>query len=152
MSEDIASPRKIRRWLLVLMLLALGVRPSIALAQEVATLRPGETIELPGIAITVLGLKVTRGGTSTATLRLRAVAAPERDILVGLDAFRLIVGGVPIEPVYATTDERIMSSFLLNRDSGVEFTRVFRFSDRSSDLVLQIRINGALERRRLPAS
>jgi hypothetical protein len=69
--------------------------------------------------------------------------------MIGLDAFRLYAGDVPVAPVYATTDDRKMSSFLVERESAVDFTRVFHVTDKSVNLVLQIRVGDVVERRRL---
>jgi hypothetical protein len=148
-----AGPRIGRRRLLGLALVALTVPWRGGAAEEVATLRPGEAIELPGLTVTVLGLKVSGAqGDRTVRLQLRALSGPERSAMVDLDAFRLFAGGVPRAPVYGTTEERQMASFIVDRESAVDFTRVFTFPDRSDDLVLQIRVDGAVERRRLPAS
>lgn len=138
-----------RRVLVVaLTTLLLGLRP--AFAQEVATLRAGEAIDVPGGTISVLGADIGRGKTTRVSLRLRATAGTQRDLLIDLEAFRLLAGGVPRAPEYATTDERIMSSFLVPKDSATDFTRVFSVPDKTDDLVLQVRIDGAVERRRLP--
>ena len=119
---------------------AQGPEPTLA--------RPGEQIDLQSLTVTLLGVDIRRGRPTTVTLRLRAQAG-NGDGLIDLDAFRLYAAGVPRAPVYATTDERIMSSFLVPRESAVDFTRVFQITDKTDDLVLQIRVGEVVERRRL---
>ena len=120
---------------------AQGPEPTLA--------RPGEQIDLQSLTVSLLGADIRRGRPTTVTLRLRAQAGSSVDGLIDLDAFRLYAAGVPRAPVYATTDERKMSSFLVPRESAVDFTRVFQFTDKTDDLVLQIRVGDAVERRRL---
>jgi hypothetical protein len=120
-----------------------------ARAQDTARLRPGEAIEVPGGYIAVLGVDLRRGNPTRVTLRLRATADAQHELLIDLDAFRLIAAGVPRAPEYPTTAERQMSSFLVGKDSAIDFTRVFSISDKTDDLVLQIRVGGAVEKRRL---
>jgi hypothetical protein len=120
-----------------------------ARAQDIARLRPGESVEVPGGHIAVLGVDLRRGNPARVTLRLRATADAQHELLIDLDAFRLIAAGVPRAPEYQTTAERQMSSFLVGKDSAIDFTRVFNITDRTDDLVLQIRVGGAVEKRRL---
>jgi hypothetical protein len=142
-----AVPR-CRRALLVLAAAgALAAPPSRA--QDAPMLRPGEAIELPAGSITVLGVDIRRGTPTRVTLKLRATAGAQQTLLVDLDTFRLLAAGVPRAPEYATTAERQMSSFLVEKDSAVDFTRVFAIPDKTDDLVLQLRSGGAIERRRL---
>jgi hypothetical protein len=133
-------------------LLLLPVAWPAATQEAPALLRPGERIVFPEIAFTVLGVSVQRHQRGTnVTLRMRAQSGEDRDVSVGLDAVRLIAAGVPREPVYDTLAERQTSFFYLQRDSALDFRRVFRIPDRTNDLVLQLRIDGVVERRRLPA-
>lgn len=118
-------------------------------AQDAPMLRPGEAIEVPAGSITVLGVDIRRGTPTRVTLKLRATASAQQTLLVDLDTFRLLAAGVPRAPEYATTAERQMSSFLVEKDSAVDFTRAFAIPDKTDDLVLQVRSGGAIERRRL---
>lgn len=120
-----------------------------AWAQDAPKLRPGESIEVQAGSITVLGVDIRRGTPTRVTLKLRATAGAQQSLLVDLDTFRLLAAGVPRAPEYATTAERQMSSFVVEKDSAVDFTRVFAIPDKTDDLVLQIRSGGAIERRRL---
>lgn len=146
MQQGVRSARR-RALLGMCALAALAARP--AAAQEAPKLRPGEAIEVSGGTITVLGVDIRRGLPTRVTLKLRATAGAQQTLLIDLDTFRLIAAGVPRAPEYATTAERQMSSFLVEKESAVDFTRVFVISDKTDDLVLQIRVGGAVERRRL---
>lgn len=120
-------------------------------AQEVATLRPGEAIELPGGRISVLGVDIRRGATTRVSLRLRAIADAKLQLLITLDTFRLLAGGVPRAlDAQSSENSQPATSFLVAADSAVDFTRVFSIADKSDDLVLQMRVGDTVERRRLP--
>jgi len=120
-------------------------------AQEVATLRPGEVIELPGGRISVLGVDIRRGASTRVSLRLRATASPKADWFISADTFRLLADGVPRAlDAQSIENSQPSSLFLVARESAVDFTRVFSIADKSDDLVLQLRIGDAVERRRLP--
>ena len=66
-----------RRALLCCLFLGMGAStriPAQAQAQVAPALRPGESIDVPGGKITVLGVDINRGSTTTILLRLRALA------------------------------------------------------------------------------
>ncbi len=123
-----------------------------AWAQELATLRPGEVIELPGGRISVLGVDVRRGPSTRVSLRLRAVADAKSQMAIYQETFRLLAGGIPRAPD-AQSNENFQpaSSFIVAADSAIDFTRVFSIADKTDDLVMQVRIGDAVERRRLPS-
>jgi len=151
MQKQKGSPSRWRRRdaLVALALGTLGCARSWA--QEVATLRPGEIIELPGGRISVLGVDIRRGPSTRVSLRLRATADAKTQLVISPNTFRLLAGGVP-----RALDEQSIensqpgSSFNVARDSAIDFTRVFSIADKIDDLVLQVRIGDAVERRRLP--
>jgi hypothetical protein len=142
------------RWILALLALICApiLNMQLASAQSTPQLRPGERIDVPGGSVSVLGIDIQPGNNLRVTVRMRAIASAQRSMLIDLEAFRLIAGGVPRAPEYATTAERQMSSFLVEKDSATDFTRVFVIPDKTDDLILQIRIGGATERRRLSGS
>lgn len=145
-----ACPAARCRRRMFLVLAAAGLSGAVpAAAQDAPKLRPGEAIEVPAGSITVLGVDIRRGTPTRVTLKLRATAGAQQSLLVDLDTFRLLAAGVPRAPDYATTAERQMSSFVVEKDSAVDFTRVFAIPDKTDDLVLQVRSGGAIERRRL---
>ncbi len=137
-----------RRWLALVAACAACAAGS-PWAQEISPLKPNEPIEVPGGSISVLGLDIRRGTPTRVTFRLRATAAAQQTLMIDLDSFRLIAAGVPRAPEYATTAERQMSSILVEKDSAVDFTRVFAIADKTDDLVLQIRVGDTVARRRL---
>lgn len=118
-------------------------------AQEVATLRPGEVIELPGGRISVLGVDIRRGTSTRVSLRLRATADAKDSWYFTNDAFRLLAGGIPRAPDVGIS-ENSPQTHHVSRESAIDFTRVFSIADKTDDLVLQLRIGDAVERRRLP--
>ncbi len=124
------------------MLAALIALP--ARADEAPKLRAGEVIEVPAGTVSVLGVDIQRGTPTRVTLKLRATAGAKEQLLVDSAAFRLIAAGVPRAP---TTTE----SVLVERDSAVDFTRIFAIDDKTDDLVLQVRVGNAVERRRIGA-
>lgn len=120
-------------------------------AQEVATLRPGEAIELPGGRISVLGVDIRRSATTRVSLRLRVIADAKQSLSIYQETFRLLAGGVPRAPDAQSSENfQPSSSFTVAADSAIDFTRVFIIADKTDDLVLQLRLGDAVERRRLP--
>lgn len=126
--------------------------PMLAAAQAPSppTLRAGESIDVPGGKITVLGVDITRGATTNVLLRLRALADVQHTLPIYSDSFRVLAADVPRSPAYISTGDGQTSSFLVAKDSAVDFTCMFKLSDKTDDLVLQVRIDGSVERRRLP--
>jgi hypothetical protein len=114
-----------------------------ASAQDVSPLTPNETIDVPGGSLTVLALDVKRGEGTVVTLRVRALARPKNSLNLGSDTFRLLAAGVPRAPsTYASSN--------VAADSAEDFDLVFKIPDRTDDLVLQVRFNEVLVKRRLP--
>ncbi len=113
-------------------------------AQDLSPLRPNEAIEVPGGTVTVLGLELKRGDKTGVKLRLRVQAAPKGSVVVSDKVFRLVAAGVPRAP------ERSFS-FLVAPDSAEDFEVGFNIPDRTDDLVLQLRVDDTVVRRRLQA-
>lgn len=128
---------------LLLMLVLPGVAPAARAADEAAaTLRPGESIELPGLSLKVLGVDWKRG--AVITFRLRALTPVGKSASIGAPVLRLFVAGVP----------RAASGWYgLNvaPESAEDFSVEFPVSERTDDVVLQVRYEGAVERRRIAA-
>jgi hypothetical protein len=145
----LAPRRAVMRGLLLA--LALPSMRATAQAASVATLRPGESIEIPGGRITVLGVDISRGGTTNVTLRLRALADAAHTLGIYTDTFRVLAADVPRSPAGMAKGDGPTSSFLVDRDSAIDFTVTFKLADKTDDLVFQVRVDGTVERRRLPA-
>lgn len=121
-------------------------------AQEIATLRPGEVIEMPGGHISVLGVDIRRGASTRVSLRLRVTAGAKTQMAIYPEAFRLLAGGIPRAPdAQSNENNQPSSSFIVAADSAIDFTRVFTITDKTDELVMQLRIGDAVERRRLPS-
>jgi len=149
--DDLSQHTTHRRAMLACALMMAGV-PTAAWAQATAApmLRPGESIDVPGGRITVLGVDIKRGATTEVMLRMRALADAQQQLPIHTDIFRLLAADVPRAPRGMTTGDGTTSSFLVAKDSAVDFSCQFVVADKTDDLVLQLRVDGAVERRRLP--
>ena len=130
-----------RRWLALVAACAACAAGS-PWAQEISPLKPNEPIEVPGGSISVLGLQINRGDTTSVSLRVRALAGPKDSLIMRDEVFRLLAAGVPRAP-------RRAFSFLVARDSAEDFDLAFQIPGRTDDLVLQIRVGDTVARRRL---
>jgi hypothetical protein len=150
--NDLVPNTMRRRALLSCLFFAAGTATrTFAQPQSPPTLRPGESIDVPGGKITVLGVDINRGSTTSIVLRMRALADVQHTLGIYSDTFRVLAADVPRAPAYLSTSDGQTSSFLVAKDSAVDFSCTFKLLDKTDDLVLQVRVDGSVERRRLSA-
>jgi hypothetical protein len=144
MTDPVGNGAAIPRRLLA-GLLSAATLPRPGSAQAPPALAPGDRMVFPSITVTVLGLSVERGSALTIVkLRLRAQTGPDRTGEIRSDQFRMLAADVPRAPFNVSSEN-------IPRDAAIDFNVQFNLPDRTDDLVLRIRVDGATEYRRLPS-